>query len=272
MAERLTILTDSTVRRVDSESQAIIIAESGKVAYEMAKAALPPLLKDINQRTVLEAIRAGAPISRAEISRRAGISKPTVSLALQALLDAGLVREADTGPGPADVRGGVLRRRARRGARPRPRPRCALPPRGDLRPARRRARAPGRRGGCGGSIGSRRGDRRPARIADGRDGARSGSARRCGDRGARSRGCRHRASAFDPLRTARGSGTPRSARGCARPARDAGQRHQPRRRRRAMARHRTRRRRLRVPLDRYRSRRRARLARRASPRSQRCGG
>src|SRR5258706_1906678 len=68
----------------------------------MAKAALPPLLKDINQRTVLEAIRAGAPISRAQISRRAGISKPTVSLALQALLDAGLVREAADGPdGPS---------------------------------------------------------------------------------------------------------------------------------------------------------------------------
>ena len=56
--------------------------------------ALPPLLKHLNERTVLEAIRSGAPISRAEISRRAGISKPTVSLALQSLLDAGLVREA----------------------------------------------------------------------------------------------------------------------------------------------------------------------------------
>jgi predicted NBD/HSP70 family sugar kinase len=65
----------------------------------MTKAALPPLLKDLNQRTVLEAIRAGAPISRAEISRRAGISKPTVSLALQVLLDAGLVREAAPEPG-----------------------------------------------------------------------------------------------------------------------------------------------------------------------------
>ena len=38
---------------------------------------------------MLEAIRAGAPISRAEISRRAGISKPTVSLALQSLLGRG---------------------------------------------------------------------------------------------------------------------------------------------------------------------------------------
>jgi predicted NBD/HSP70 family sugar kinase len=62
-------------------------------------AALPPLLKHLNERTVLEAIRGGAPISRAEISRRAGISKPTVSLALQSLLDAGLVREAAAAPG-----------------------------------------------------------------------------------------------------------------------------------------------------------------------------
>ena len=65
-------------------------------------AAIPPLLKDLNERTVLDAIRSGAPISRAEISRRAGISKPTVSLALQTLVDAGLVREAARGPsGPS---------------------------------------------------------------------------------------------------------------------------------------------------------------------------
>src|SRR5580765_3602830 len=61
--------------------------------------ATPPLLKHLNERTVLETIRALAPISRAEISRRANISKPTVSLALQSLLDAGLVREAADAPG-----------------------------------------------------------------------------------------------------------------------------------------------------------------------------
>jgi predicted NBD/HSP70 family sugar kinase len=64
-------------------------------------AATPTLLKDLNERTVLEAIRSGAPISRAEISRRAGISKPTVSMALRSLLDAGLVHStepADDGP------------------------------------------------------------------------------------------------------------------------------------------------------------------------------
>jgi predicted NBD/HSP70 family sugar kinase len=66
----------------------------------MARApAIPPLLKDLNQRTVLDTIRAGSPISRAEISRQAGISKPTVSLALQSLLESGLVREAQPRPG-----------------------------------------------------------------------------------------------------------------------------------------------------------------------------
>ena len=67
-----------------------------------ARRATPPLLKDLNERTVLEMIRTAAPISRAEISRHAGISKPTVSQALQSLLGAGLVREtAHDGDGPS---------------------------------------------------------------------------------------------------------------------------------------------------------------------------
>jgi predicted NBD/HSP70 family sugar kinase len=52
------------------------------------------MLRSLNERTVLETIRSAAPISRAEISRRVGISKPTVSLALRSLLEAELVREA----------------------------------------------------------------------------------------------------------------------------------------------------------------------------------
>ena len=60
--------------------------------------ATPRLLKHLNEETVLETIRLGAPISRAEISRRAGISKPTVSIALQSLLDHGLVRETTADP------------------------------------------------------------------------------------------------------------------------------------------------------------------------------
>jgi predicted NBD/HSP70 family sugar kinase len=67
----------------------------------VSRPATPPLLKDLNERTVLESIRSGAPISRAEISRRAGISKPTVSIALQSLLDVGLVRSTEPdGDGP----------------------------------------------------------------------------------------------------------------------------------------------------------------------------
>ena len=65
-------------------------------------AARPSLLRHLNERTVLEAIRERAPISRAKISRTVGISKPTVSVALRSLLDAGLVRETSAaGDGPS---------------------------------------------------------------------------------------------------------------------------------------------------------------------------
>src|ERR671937_1216323 len=68
----------------------------------MPPRAIPPLLKRLNEQTVFDALREGAPISRAEISRRAGISKPTVSVALESLVDAGLVREAAHDPaGPS---------------------------------------------------------------------------------------------------------------------------------------------------------------------------
>jgi predicted NBD/HSP70 family sugar kinase len=61
--------------------------------------AVPALLRDLNERAVLETIRAVAPVSRAEVARRTGISKPTVSLVLRALLGAGLVRETSHSPG-----------------------------------------------------------------------------------------------------------------------------------------------------------------------------
>lgn len=60
--------------------------------------AIPPLLKHLNARAVLDTMREHAPVSRAEISRLAGISKPTVSLAIESLVEAGLVREADPRP------------------------------------------------------------------------------------------------------------------------------------------------------------------------------
>src|SRR5436305_8473050 len=69
------------------------------IIYWMATRATPPLLKRLNEHAVLEAIRGGAPISRAEIARRTGISKPTVSLALRGLVRTGVVRETAPEPG-----------------------------------------------------------------------------------------------------------------------------------------------------------------------------
>jgi predicted NBD/HSP70 family sugar kinase len=61
--------------------------------------AVPSLLRTLNERTVFDVIRAESPISRAEVARRTGISKPTVSLALRVLEGAGLVRETRPAPG-----------------------------------------------------------------------------------------------------------------------------------------------------------------------------
>jgi len=53
----------------------------------------PSLLRAINDRSVLDLIHRQGPISRAQAARVSGLSKPTVSLALAGLLEAGLVRE-----------------------------------------------------------------------------------------------------------------------------------------------------------------------------------
>src|SRR5262252_555180 len=60
--------------------------------------AVPGLLRRINERAVLDAVRANAPISRAELARETGISKPTISVALRALVEDGLVRETAHDP------------------------------------------------------------------------------------------------------------------------------------------------------------------------------
>jgi predicted NBD/HSP70 family sugar kinase len=60
----------------------------------------------MNERTVLEWIRTIGPSSRAQIARRSGLSKPTVSQALAALEGSGLVREVGRtsgGKGPTAV-------------------------------------------------------------------------------------------------------------------------------------------------------------------------
>lgn len=56
-------------------------------------AGTPSLLRAINERSVLELIHRRGPLSRAQVARVSGLSKPTVSLALGGLLDAQLVRE-----------------------------------------------------------------------------------------------------------------------------------------------------------------------------------
>src|SRR5437773_9080006 len=53
----------------------------------------PRLLRAINERTVLDLIHRQGPLSRAQVARVSGLSKPTVSLALTGLLEADLVRE-----------------------------------------------------------------------------------------------------------------------------------------------------------------------------------
>jgi predicted NBD/HSP70 family sugar kinase len=66
----------------------------------------PSLLRAINARTILELIQRDGPVSRAQVARDSGLSKPTVSLGLAALLDAGLVREvgrSSGGRGPTAV-------------------------------------------------------------------------------------------------------------------------------------------------------------------------
>src|SRR5437868_4003721 len=53
----------------------------------------PSLLRAINERTILDLIHNQGPVSRAQVARVSGLSKPTVSLALAGLLEARLVRE-----------------------------------------------------------------------------------------------------------------------------------------------------------------------------------
>jgi predicted NBD/HSP70 family sugar kinase len=66
----------------------------------------PSLLRSINGRAVLELIATDGPLSRAQIARLTGMSKPTASITLSRLLASGIVREAglSTGrKGPAAV-------------------------------------------------------------------------------------------------------------------------------------------------------------------------
>ncbi len=75
-------------------------------AKENHGAARPQLIRAMNEELLLERVRIDGPISRAELARISGLSKPTVALALANLENDGLVRVAGhrTGVrGPAAV-------------------------------------------------------------------------------------------------------------------------------------------------------------------------
>lgn len=55
----------------------------------------PALVGKLNERQVLRVLRARGPLSRAEVARESGLSPPTVSKAVAALLRGGLLEEAD---------------------------------------------------------------------------------------------------------------------------------------------------------------------------------
>ncbi|MFZ0322557.1 MAG: ROK family transcriptional regulator [Actinomycetes bacterium] len=59
----------------------------------------PSLLRSLNTRTVLDLIAASGPISRAQVARASGLSKPTVSAALNRLVGSGVVREVGRSTG-----------------------------------------------------------------------------------------------------------------------------------------------------------------------------
>src|SRR5437868_15071804 len=67
--------------------------DGGTGAAAPITAGTPSLLRAINERSILELIHRRGPMSRAQVARVSGLSKPTVSLALTGLLDAQLVRE-----------------------------------------------------------------------------------------------------------------------------------------------------------------------------------
>ena len=78
----------------------------GLAGAPASTAGTPSLLKAINERSVLDCIERQGPMSRADVARESGLSKPTVSLALSGLLEAGLVREVGRsrgGRGPSAI-------------------------------------------------------------------------------------------------------------------------------------------------------------------------
>lgn len=56
------------------------------------------IMREVNRGIILDILRSGGRMSRVDLARRAGLSKPTVSNIVEALLRENLVREVGTGP------------------------------------------------------------------------------------------------------------------------------------------------------------------------------
>ncbi|HIE96714.1 MAG TPA: ROK family transcriptional regulator [Planctomycetes bacterium] len=67
----------------------------------------PKLLSQLNERAVLRVLQANGPSSRAEVTRLAGVTRPTVSKAVASLLKSGLLEEFDA---PENGRGRPARK------------------------------------------------------------------------------------------------------------------------------------------------------------------
>ena len=55
------------------------------------------LMRELNERIVLNLVRQAGPISRAELARRSNLSRSTVSSIIAPLLEANIVREVGAG-------------------------------------------------------------------------------------------------------------------------------------------------------------------------------
>ncbi|MGH9106605.1 MAG: ROK family protein [Acidimicrobiales bacterium] len=96
--------TAMTLHRIEPvPAQSLPVASGNGRA---TRAGRPQLMRALNERLLLEHVRAAGPLSRAELARVSGLSKPTVALALANLETDGLVKVAGlrTGfRGPAAV-------------------------------------------------------------------------------------------------------------------------------------------------------------------------
>src|SRR3954464_891881 len=72
--------------------------------------ASPALLRRLNSAAVLHAVREDGPVSRADLARTTGLSKPTVNAAVEQLLEQGYVSEDGEPPSGRPGRGARLLR------------------------------------------------------------------------------------------------------------------------------------------------------------------